>query len=280
MIAPTSWKRSSWRAEVRERPAGRRPRTIASGRARGIWSCAGLLVLIGCDIDFVEPDLPERGAPVVFEATLRVLDGSTIEVGARLAPGLDESGIRRTLQREAMRVLGAEIAPDSVLRNGTRVYLATLPVVGIPADPITLEAPKVEDVGALPPVVRWFGLTRQGPDTVELAPGSDLILTVDSAAAAAVPPPDIRQWTLLLTGAGRAFFSVGSNGVPPDSIVVPARWIPQATDGVITARLTYQQSVQLRPAPGDYVALVLLDTRIQWTVRSRGGGASRGAAGP
>jgi hypothetical protein len=233
---------------------------------------AALVQLVACDIDFVEPDLPERGAPAVFEATLRTINGTSMELEARLAPGLDESGLRRSLLRESVRLNGSDVLPDSVLRNGTRVYRATL-LLPASTRPITLEAPRVEDVTATIPVVRWFEVMRQGRDTVDVAPGNDLVLTVDTTGIALVPPPAIRQWVVLLRGDGDEFLTIGANGTPPDSIVVPARFIPLSASGSLTARLVHQQTMTLRPAPGDEIAQVTLDATIAWTVRVRGSSA-------
>jgi hypothetical protein len=59
---------------------------------------------------------------------------------------------------------------------------------------------------------------------------------------------------------------------------VPAKFIPASASGVLTARLVHQQSMVLRPAPGDYIALVTLDASITWTVRVRVAGAARARA--
>ncbi|MGH7554574.1 MAG: hypothetical protein ACREMQ_16340 [Longimicrobiales bacterium] len=253
----------------RKTDRGVRPLTRAMACACRV---ATLALLAACDIDFVEPDLPERGAPAVFEATLRTNDGATVDLQARLAPGLDESGLRRGLLRASVRLLGTDVLADSVLRNGTRVYRAALPL-GPATRPITLEAPQVEDVTAMIPVVRWSEIMRQGSDTVEVARGSDLVLMVDTTRAAVQPAPAIRQWVLLLRGDGDEFLTIGSNGTPPDSIVVPARFIPASASGFLTARLVHQQLMTFRPAPGDYIALVTLDASIAWTVRVRGAAA-------
>jgi hypothetical protein len=147
-----------------------------------------------------------------------------------------------------------------------------------PADPILIEAPAVDDVAAPPPVARWFTVRRAGPDTIRLAAGADLVLVLDTAAPAPEPRPDTRQWVLALTGADGTF-TIAATGAPPDSILVPARWIPAPADGVVQVRLTDQQSAQLRPPPGDYIALLTMSTRITWTVLI-GPGAAHAPAGP
>jgi hypothetical protein len=233
------------------------------GTARAI--VAALAVGLAACIDFVEPDLPELGAPVVLQVGVVIVDVVSAGVDARLAPGLDADGFRRSVSRAALRVAGVAIDPDTVLRNGTHVYDAELVLARSPADPILIEAPAVDDVAAPPPVARWFTVRRVGPDTVRLAAGADLVLVLDTSAAAPDPPPATRQWVLALTGANGTF-TIASTGIPPDTLVVPARWLPAPADGVVQARLVAQQSAQLRPPPGDYVALLTLDTRITWTV--------------
>jgi len=235
-------------------------------------SLAAILLLPSC-IDFIEPDLPDRGAPAVIQATLRLLDDSILQVDARLAPGFDEVGLGRRITRETLRVAGRDVPPDSVLRNGTHVYRTDLDVAPLALGAIVFEAPVVRDV-ASPPAARWFPVRRAGADSLELAIGEDLVLTTAPADGSPEPPPTIQQWTLSLV-AGGARFTIAASGVPPDTIVIPARWLPGSPNGAILARLVYQQTADLRAPPGDYIGLITFDTRIGWTILLSGSMANR-----
>ena len=246
----------------------RRVASVRSARsARCLARCVPLAVIsiLAACIDFIEPDLPARGAPAVIEATLRLFDDSTLQVDARLAPGFDALGLGRVVTRPTLRILGREVVPDSVLRNGTHLYRTELDVAGVVFGPVEFDAPVVRDVGPLP-VVRWFPARRVGPDTIDIAAGEDLVITTALAAGQPEPPPAIRQWTVSL-GAGEDRFTIGANGAPPDSIVIPARWVPDSPNGAIQVRLVYQQTADLHAPPGDYIGLLALDTRINWVVR-------------
>src|SRR5690606_3498397 len=128
----------------------------------------------GC-IDFVEPDLPERGAPAVVQVTIRLSEDS-LSVEGVLAPGLDDGGFRRGVLRETLLVGDTAIEPTELERNGTRRYTAHWqPGDGAPAGPVRLEAPLVNQVVAPPPSLEWSGIRALDADTVVIGPGGDLV---------------------------------------------------------------------------------------------------------
>jgi hypothetical protein len=224
------------------------------------------LAMTAC-IDFIAPDIPELGAPAVVEATIRLTDVGTSDVDVRLVPGLDEDGFRRHVPRDTVDVLGFPIGPDSVLRNGTRRYLGTWEFDrdGV-ARPATFRAPEVEGVVAPVPAIDWAGLRRLDADTLDVRRGEDLVLRIETYSEPLEPRPDIRQWFLRLEGDSTAF-GVNADGPPPDTLVIPARWIPGGDE--LRVRLIFSQSVLLNPPPGDYLGLVTLDSRLHWTIRIR-----------
>ncbi len=229
-------------------------------------ACAGVA---GC-IDFVEPDLPDLGAPAVIEATIRLTDRGTVDVDARLVPGLGADGFRRELSGNALEVLGRALEPDSVQSNGTRRYLASWSTdPGVVGQTVSLRAPAVKAVTAPPPAMDWVAVERAGPDSLGLEAGQDLSLRVRVGSSPLQPKPAIRQWFLRLGGKDGAF-NISADGPPPDTIFVPARWIPAGDS--IEARLIFSQSVNLQDPPGDYLGLITLDTRLFWTVRVRASG--------
>ena len=235
---------------------------------RALNALVAPLLATAC-VDFVAPDLPEIGAPAVFQGALRVRADGSVQVDGQLAPGLDEDGFRRRVAREAVVALGRMVAPGSTAPNGTRSYFdewsTTIDSV---AGTLTLEAPAVEGVGP-PPAIRWSGLAKLDSDTVPVAAGEDLVLRV-RLSGADEPPPLNDSWLLQLTGE-EGQFRIGADGAPPDSIVVPARWLPAPDDGVVLAELGYTRTTSVRPAMSDYVGLFLLGAGVSWTVRVTGG---------
>lgn len=222
------------------------------------------LVLAGC-IDFVEPDLPELGAPAVLEAAIQLSDSGTVEIDARLAPGLDEMGYRREVADDAIRLLARTLAPDSIQRNGTRRYTAEWEAdPSVVAQPTDFRGPAMRGVEAPVPEVLWTGIRRMGPGELDIEPDSDVALLVEAGAGDASPVPDIRQWFLSMNG-DSTNFGLSADGAPPDTIRIPARWIPDGD--TVEVRLILSQSAILQPPPGDYVGLVTLRTRLYWTLR-------------
>jgi hypothetical protein len=220
------------------------------------------LGVAGC-IDFVEPDLPERGAPAVVQLTLRLLETGTTEVDGRLVPGLDDAGVPRRVTDARFRVLGRDLAPDSTLKSGTRVYRTDWPGGATDAaGAIEARGPDMEGLSS--PAIRWYALRRGGSASVAREAGTDLQLTVDVTEGTATPEPEIRWWFLTLSDTAGAF-RLGGDGAPPDTIVVPARWVP-AGDSV-AALLIYQQSARIESLSERYVGLFTLDARVSWVVR-------------
>jgi hypothetical protein len=227
------------------------------------------LLLAGC-IDFVEPDLPERGAPAVIQAAIRLTDLGDAQLEALLAPGLDRSGLRREVTRDTVIVLGRAVTPDSIARNGSRRYRDSWSApAAVVAGPVTFRAPLLENLNAAPPELIWTGARRLGPDTIDIVRGQDLVLVVGPGAGSGLPSPDVQQWFLRLEGDDGAF-NISADGPPPDTIQVPARWIPEG--GQVATRLIYAQSAVFEDTPGDYVGLITLDIRLHWTVRVQAAG--------
>jgi hypothetical protein len=97
-----------------------------------------------------------------------------------------------------------------------------------------------------------------------MVPGGDLALVLESDLGTPEPAPGIRQWFLTIAGDSTTF-RLGGDGLPPDTILVPARWIPPGDS--LAVRLIFSQSASVTPPPGDYVGIFALDTRLFWTVR-------------
>lgn len=222
------------------------------------------LLVAGC-IDFVEPDLPLRGAPAVIDATIRIFDTGRLEVSGTLAPGLDDGGLLRMLTRDSLHAAGFDVAASAVADNGSRTYALERDVSpDLVAGEIVFRAPGVEGVSA-PPAARWHAARRLDPDTLVISTAGDLHLHIDSSLGDFDPAVDIRQWFLTLDG-GDDEFRLSANGPPPDTIIVPPRWLPAAPEGSIEARLTYFQSARIGDIDADYIALFTLDARLRWVL--------------
>ena len=219
----------------------------------------------GC-IDFVEPNIPgisDRGSAALFEARIVVTDSGRVNTDARLTPGLDFEGFRRPVTAPQLEVIGRVLEPDSVRPDGTLRYIASWDVgPNTLLAPITLRAPEVEGVVA-PLAIEWFGLRRAGPDSIRLLEGEDLLLPVAAVDGTSRPEPSIRQWFLTLSSGGHSL-RLSADGVPPDPISVPPRWIPQGD--TVHVRLIFTQSAILEESPGDYLGVVTADTWLSWSV--------------
>jgi hypothetical protein len=229
---------------------------------RSVLVCA-CIVLAGC-FDFVEPDLPESGAPVVLQAATHLTETGRLHFTATLAPALSLEGFLRRVPNDTIVVHGIRLSPDSLARNGSRYYDETRVLPELLGRPLLLAAPRVPEVVAQAPAVRWESV-RALADTIVVAANQDLVLRVQLVGTPSDPQPQQRQWAVDLV-AEDFVFRIGADGAPPDSIRIPSYWIPTDRDGQIDAYLTYFLSGIYRPPPGDFVTILTADTRIRWTV--------------
>jgi hypothetical protein len=221
-------------------------------------------------IDFVDPNIPDAGGPAVISATSVISERGTIDVRAVLNPGLDLAGIRRIVPDPGLAVNDTVIAPDRIQRDGDRIYQSLFAFdVATGRVAVRFLAPPVPGIAAPPPTAHLVGIRRMGPDTLRIASGSDLLIRLAREPGTSEPEPLSRQWFLTLA-ADTAEFRLGGNGPPPDTILVPARFIPAGDS--LEVRLIYQQLAEAQAPPGDYVGVFTLDTRLFWTVRVDAGG--------
>lgn len=220
-------------------------------------------MLLSACIDFVAPDVPQIGAPAVFEGAVRVIEGGEVRIDGELTPGLDEDGIRRSVVREAMIALDDSILPRDVEPDGTLIYLERRPATpGVTAGPFHLEAPVVLGVDP-PPSIRWSGIVKLDPDTLALEPDSDLELRTLTAGTD-MPAPLSSSWTLIL-GSGDDLFRIGANGAPPALIQVPDRWLP-GSDSTISADLIYLRRHSVGPETTSYIGVFVVQVTLRWTI--------------
>lgn len=217
--------------------------------------------------DFVEPDFPEAGAPALLQLAVYVDESGNASITGLLAPGLSAAGVQRRVLRDTIELYGLQLAPVGIRRNGSREYALTGIIAGpeLVTRPLEIEAPTVEKVAGPPPTAQWFGVRKVGPDTIAWRPGTDLVLRVASDLGASTPMPTIRQWFVALHGA--TSFRISADGLPPDEIVIPAYWVPEPRDGLITASLAFFQSVRQQAGAGDYIGLFSFNVELRWVVQ-------------
>lgn len=222
------------------------------------------VVVAGCAgcIDFVEPELPERGAPAVARIAVVLNDSGALALDGTLAPGFDDDGLRRRIADPTVVAAGETFTPSDTTDDGALRYHADEPIDPVLAHgTIEIRAPRPAPAGAAP-AVTWPGMHRLDRDTVMREPDGSVRLHIElGPEPASGPAPEIRQWFLNLAGEASTF-RLGGDGPPPAELDIPARFIPA---GEIAARLSYQQSATLR-AGEVYVALITLDVRVHWVV--------------
>ena len=226
---------------------------------------AAFAAMAGACIDFVEPDLPFRNQPPFFQGVLRVWNDGSAGADGVLTPGYDDDAVLRDVRRETLRALNRVVPPATTTVDGTRTYnerwTTTRDSV---AGTLVFEAPLVEGVASPPPAFRWVGITTPQDDTLTVQAGADLTLVVETGAEEE-PEPTTRQWLLSLAGA-TGTLRIGADAVPPDTLIVPARFLPEPIEGEIAATLSYTRSLAVAQ-PADYPGILSLDARVRWTIR-------------
>lgn len=228
-----------------------------------------VVALVAC-ADFVDPNIPEAGGPAVLSAIAVVSDRGTIDVRGVLNAGLDVIGVQRDVPDAGFGVNDTVIEPVAVERDGDHRYQSVWAMDPV-SEPIAVafRGPPVPGIVASPPTASLRGIRREGPDTLRIAAGSDLLLRIQPEPGASTPTPTSQQWFLTIAAAAREF-RLGGSGAPPDTILVPARFIPAGDS--LEVRLIYQQLAEAQAPPGDYIGVFTFDTRLFWTVRVDGGG--------
>jgi hypothetical protein len=228
-----------------------------------------LVAATGC-VELTEPNIPDRRAPAVLQANMRIFDAGIFQVDGSLAPGREDTGFLRIVQVPFIQAGQFVVEPRELTPAGTRLYHASFPVPRNSTDgPFELVVPDVRGVTPLAPV-RWWGLRRIGPDTVVVRPGSDVAVRIDTVAAPSVPQHRARQWFLEIV-TGVTVFRISGDQMPPLTLRIPAEWIPGRAGGSSRISLIYLQTAQLRAPDSSYIANVKLDTRLNWIVHFRDG---------
>lgn len=223
----------------------------------------------GC-YDFHDPMFPASGAPVTLQANIWLTEDRGLSFYGYLTPGINADGFTRTVEADAIVLMGSSIAPIRVRDEQLHEYADSMQLSDrIGKQPITLVSPRVKGIQAPTPAIQWFVPERLDPDTITIEAGADLILRVQPEAGMSLPLPQIRQWSVHVAG-DSTVFTAGANGIVPAEIRVPAYWLPAADSaGRLRAVLIVYMASHQRPEPGDYMANINLDTRLTWHIRIR-----------
>ena len=212
--------------------------------------------------------MPEAGAPAILLAAIHVNDSARLHFTGTLAPALTLEGLERDIRNDTIVVNGVSVPPITVRRQGTREYDFRAQLMDASTRPLSLRPPRIADVTASPPVIQWHTIQRPDPDSLVIAPGAELVLSVRRVGTEQ-NPPQRRSWSLDLVSA-EGNFQISGGGPPPDTIRVPPQFIPPSRNGRITAFFTYFQSGVYRPPPGDYLLNLNADVRVRWQIRLTG----------
>ncbi len=187
-------------------------------------------------------------------------------VSARLAPGVDASGKRHPVTDSALALLGGRVPPSGTDWTGALLYRAELPLaVADFGRALDLVVPVVG--GVSPPRISadWRGIGKLDPDAIALAAGAPLRLRL--VASDSTPTPAGAYWSLLLTLAGGDTLTAVGDGLPPNTVVVPANLLPRVRAGRLDARFTGTTwPFAQRPADDTYAIFPTIMTTLAWTV--------------
>lgn len=247
---------------------------------------AASLSLSGC-LDFVDLTVAGGQVPARLQVLLHLVEDSMLCRGgcrlpggtpvapgpggivawfdARLEAGADAGGVPRMIEDETLMLLGRSFEPVDRLPDGTRLYAGALALDTslVERVRITMEPPELDAVGADIPPIDWFMPGREGPDTIVVAEGEDLMLRL--APPAEEPEPELQFGTWSLELAGDPPLRVSSTDIPPLDLRAPSFYLPD--DSIFPVRLDMFLGATLAPLPADYVVALVVDVKLGWTVR-------------
>ncbi|HUH11822.1 MAG TPA: hypothetical protein VMK65_01880, partial [Longimicrobiales bacterium] len=245
------------------------------------------LAATGC-VDFTELTVVGGQEPARLQLTLRLVQDSTVCRGgcvlsdgtavspgpggivawfdARLRPGADAGGVPRGVADETLVVLGRPFEPVDRSLLGERRYEGVLALeeAGVEEVTLTFTPPEVEGVGARIPAVRWRVPGALGPDTLIVRPGEDLTLRLAMPAQESEPPFQFGTWAVAV--AGQPPLRISSTGAPPEEVRIPHYYLPEAP-ALFPVLFDIFTGATFFPDPGDYVVAVVVDLKLDWTVR-------------
>jgi hypothetical protein len=227
-------------------------------------------VTLGGCLEFVAPELAGSRGGAVLQGAVRLLGNDSVRIEVHLTPGVDPVKTNFRVVAPDTLYINDHVVPASGVRaNQERDYIATVAAdtAALRATGIVIRSPGVEGVVAAPPVFRFPLIARVGSDTVSFTSGEDVRLPIRVLRPAGLTGNISQDWRVELVSADQVF-RLGGSGQPPESILLPAAYVPPS-GAIVQATLFFSETLQQRVPPGDYIATLALDARVQWILRRR-----------
>lgn len=235
---------------------------------------AATLVLLGCALDFVEPDAATTPPRLDLRVALEREAGAdaAVRVAARLDVGVDDDGPRAVV-RDTLRLLGATLTPlAGIGRVDGLHYDSTWVAPALASEPamVAVTTPVVEGFHPIADRPVGYTLAPDGPDTVVVRRGEEAMLPLrrPPAADGLDLDPERSRWSLFATGDGaEVWMRVRIQGEPPDTLAVPTSWLPSGFEGDVTVDFRTDVDFTSEPSAGEVELRASSITRLRWTVR-------------
>jgi hypothetical protein len=227
---------------------------------RTILLFAFCIISVGC-FDFVEPTIPAlEETPPEFHVFASVEPDGRLIVNAMFTPGITAQGAQRHVLNDTLHVLGKPVSSETILQYGERIFRVDTTFDGI-VPPLTIEAPAVAGYAQLPPLHLATPYKLAG-DTIRTARNQDVVLRVAGLPTTS-DSTQVHRWGLLMSGPQSSIQITGS-GILPHDLVVPASWLQQLTDTVLSLSVIVDQFG--RPSVNDFIASYAYSVRMSWTL--------------
>lgn len=259
---------------------------LAAAVARKLSLCAlvaSFSAYFGCSGDsgpvFPEGPVFAQDAPALFQLWVTYADTilgnePQLIIEAMLEPGLVDGEVREVVD-PALHVMGLELQADQdEVEHGnglvTPVYRYGT-AMAVHADdfrerPLTFTPPSVGGVQPDLGSVEWFGVARDGPDTIHLLPEEDLRLEVTSRVGS-IEGPGLFEGGIVVLESEDARIPIRLPAYPENTIVIDREDLPPAQDGSFRARLRASTSRSLDRIPLDaYHIQASLAVELAWEV--------------
>lgn len=221
------------------------------------------LLLAGC-IDFVEISGPDGSSQLSL--TLRTGNpgpaDSLFVSGVLLVGGGGE--VRFAEGGDALRVAG-QVVPVTRRASGSLDYEARLVLPqGALRRRVRVELPRPESAPLPVPAFEVLVTTRNGPDTVAAATGTDVVFPVRRGEIRELTPRT-ESWRLAATR-GLNTADLRADAPLPSPLVLPAGLVPAGSSRRMTVQLLAVRTYSLGPASVPPALVVTTEALLGWTV--------------
>lgn len=224
-----------------------------------------LVLLTGCDLEFVGPESPAR-----LTITVALTDAASplITVDAVLAPGITAGGTVRSIPNDTLLVLGTVLVPEEIGDNEVRTYRQLLAIDPRSlADPtVSVTPPAIDETSGSPGQLSLGFVWRDGPESVASDLQSDAILAL--ANLASLPAASGRVWSLEVRrpagSESRVISRFSAFGIPPETLTVPASVFAANPAPRLDAQLEAEYAMEAETAAEDYLAELVIEAELRW----------------